>query len=148
MHSPTTNNLSFTGIKKEGKGYRIYAEKVFSQEEFDTFARISGDNNPIHVDPEFSASTRFGRTVSHGMLLYTVIWGQIQQHFPKAVQRSQYLMFPAGTYTDELMHIELSVHATDNNDEFELKGEMRRAEDGVVTCETVSVIHYSGALPC
>src|SRR5688500_2787 len=49
--------------------------RSLSQAEFDLFARISGDNNPIHVDPEFSARTRFGRTVSHGMLLYTVLWG-------------------------------------------------------------------------
>lgn len=39
------------------------------QADFDLFAGISGDNNPIHVDPAFSARTRFGHTVSHGMLL-------------------------------------------------------------------------------
>ncbi len=36
-------------------------EWVPTQEEFDIFAHVSGDDNPIHVDPEFSARTRFGR---------------------------------------------------------------------------------------
>ena len=44
---------------------------------FDRFARLSGDDNPIHVDPAFSARTRFGRTVAHGMLLYGRVWAMI-----------------------------------------------------------------------
>jgi acyl dehydratase len=54
---------------------QISEVKTFTQAEFDAFARLSGDDNPIHVDPEFSARTRFGRTVAHGMLLYGVNCG-------------------------------------------------------------------------
>lgn len=43
---------------------------VFSQAEFDEFARLSGDDNPIHVDPSFAAETKFGRTVAHGMFIF------------------------------------------------------------------------------
>ncbi len=44
-----------------------YAEKVrFSQANVDKFAEISGDNNPIHIDPEYAATTRFGRPIVHG----------------------------------------------------------------------------------
>ena len=38
-------------------------KRRFTQEDFNCFADINGDNNPIHVDPQFSARTRFGRTV-------------------------------------------------------------------------------------
>ncbi len=148
MSSPNIKPLAHDVIEKKGNTYIIRAEKTFTQNEFDRFARISGDNNPIHVDPAFSAATRFGRTVSHGMLLYTVIWGRIQTYFPQSLQRSQYLMFPAGTYTGELMEIELHVTPTSSAGEFEIKGEIRRAADGVVTCESISVIQYSGVLPC
>lgn len=75
--------------------------RSLSQAEFNAFAAVSGDNNPIHVDPEFSARTRFGRTVSHGMLLYTVLWGLVQKQYPGAWQLSQTLMFPNPTYTDD-----------------------------------------------
>src|SRR3546814_11575937 len=75
--------------------------RSLSQAEFDLFARISGDNNPIHVDPDFSSRTRFGRTVSHGMLLYTVLWGLVQAHYPGARQSAQTLMFPNPAYRSE-----------------------------------------------
>jgi len=43
---------------------------VFSRAEFDEFARLSGDDNPIHIDPAFAAEPKFGRTVAHGMLIF------------------------------------------------------------------------------
>ena len=52
-------------------GQSAIAERVFSQSDFDRFAALSGDDNPIHVNPEFAARSRFGRPVCHGMLLYT-----------------------------------------------------------------------------
>jgi acyl dehydratase len=48
--------------------------RVFSQSDFDRFAALSGDDNPIHIDPEFSARSKFGRTVAHGMFLYSTVW--------------------------------------------------------------------------
>ena len=46
---------------------------VFTQRQFDEYARLSGDDNPIHVDAAFAAGTRFGRTVAHGMFLFSVL---------------------------------------------------------------------------
>jgi 3-hydroxybutyryl-CoA dehydratase len=43
--------------------------KPLTQETIDGYARASGDFNPIHVDPAFAASTPFGGTIAHGMLL-------------------------------------------------------------------------------
>lgn len=30
------------------------------------YAEISGDSNPLHVDPEYAKSTRFGSVIAHG----------------------------------------------------------------------------------
>jgi len=72
-----------------------------TQDDFDAFARLSGDDNPIHVDPAFSARTRFGRTVSHGMLLYTRVHACLEKLYPGRQHELQTLMFPNPSFADE-----------------------------------------------
>lgn len=44
-----------------------YTEKVrYTQTNVDTFAQISGDNNPIHINPEYASKSIFGRCIVHG----------------------------------------------------------------------------------
>lgn len=38
------------------------------QEDVDLYARVSGDDNPIHLDADFAAATPFGTRIAHGML--------------------------------------------------------------------------------
>jgi acyl dehydratase len=39
------------------------------------FARLTGDNNRIHTDPEFSKTTPFGRQIAHGLLGLSIASG-------------------------------------------------------------------------
>jgi acyl dehydratase len=86
-------------------------KRSFSQSDFDRFAALSGDDNPIHVDPEFSAQTKFGRTVAHGMFLYSVVCGVLgtQLPGPGTLQLEQALMFPSATFTGEELEIRVEV---------------------------------------
>jgi acyl dehydratase len=44
-----------------------YTEKVkFTQSDVDLFAQVTGDNNPIHIDPVYAAKTSFGKPIVHG----------------------------------------------------------------------------------
>lgn len=111
----------------------IETERTLSQEEFDAFARLSGDDNPIHVDPAFSATSRFGRTVAHGMLLYAVIRGLLDRLRPGARQLSQDLMFPAPTFAGEAMRFSVQVES-EQDGEVVASVSCRRVADNVVTC--------------
>lgn len=109
------------------------ATKAFTQDEFGRFAAVSGDDNPIHVDPAFSARTRFGRTVAHGMLLYTVLWGELQRRVQGARQLAQNLMFPAPTFAGETMRFEAEVTRCDGKTA-SLVLRVVRAADGEAVC--------------
>ena len=43
--------------------------KEVTQDQIGRYAAVSGDFNPMHLDPAYAAKTPFGRTIAHGMLL-------------------------------------------------------------------------------
>ncbi|HPD91012.1 MAG: MaoC family dehydratase [Rhodobacter sp.] len=87
----------------------MIVERIWTptQADFDRFARLSGDDNPIHVDPDFSARTRFGRTVSHGMLLYARLWAMLRAAHPDRPTRMQEMTFPNPAFADEPLRLAL-----------------------------------------
>jgi len=92
---------------KDGSPLRIQTPCTFTQRDFDRFADLSGDHNPIHVDPHYAAGTAFGATVAHGMLLYSRLRCLVEQTFPGCALQTQTLMFPAPSYTDEALTLVL-----------------------------------------
>ena len=118
-------------------------ERTLTQADFDRFAALSGDDNPIHVDAAFSAAPRFERPVAHGMLLYTILRGLLDELAPGSRQANQQLKFPAQTYAGEALRFEVTL--VDNDDE-QLHAMTRctRIADGAVTCSTESTIPSGG----
>jgi 3-hydroxybutyryl-CoA dehydratase len=47
--------------------------KTLTEEDVRLFGQISGDDNPVHFDEAYAASTIFGRRVVHGMLSASLI---------------------------------------------------------------------------
>lgn len=115
-----------------------------TQAEFELFARISGDDNPIHVDPAFSARTHFGRTVAHGMMLYSLIWGHLRRVLGPLEERGQSLMFPAPTYAGEPIRIEAAITAI-TADEVVVEATLARVADGSVGCRSTTRLALGGA---
>ncbi|MDJ0498387.1 MAG: MaoC/PaaZ C-terminal domain-containing protein [Acidimicrobiia bacterium] len=96
---------------------------VFTQRQFDEYARLSGDDNPIHVDAAFAAGTRFGRTVAHGMFLFSVLQAAIAREIGGPIRlSSQELLFTAPTFTgdpllltlDPTAHGDIAIEITDS----------------------------------
>ena len=61
------------------------------------FADVSGDTNPMHLDPGFGGLTRFGGPIAHGMLSASFISAVIGTRLPGpgAIYLSQSLRFTA-----------------------------------------------------
>jgi acyl dehydratase len=94
-----------------GVGQRERVKRTFDQSDFDRFAALSGDDNPIHVDADFAARTRFGRTVAHGMFLYSVVGSVLSTRLPGpgTLQVEQELVFPTATPTGEEVEVRVEV---------------------------------------
>ncbi len=57
-------------------GQKFVTEKrSITENDIMTFAELTGDNNRIHTDPEFSKTTVFGRQVAHGLLGLSIASG-------------------------------------------------------------------------
>lgn len=54
----------------------------FTQDEVVRFAELTGDNNPLHLDSEYAATTNFKRPIIHGMLGATVFTKVLGTQFP------------------------------------------------------------------
>lgn len=65
-----------------------------------TFAALTGDNNPVHLDDAYAATTRFGRRIAHGMIAAGLISAALANDLPGpgTVYLSQSLQFKAPVY--------------------------------------------------
>ncbi len=90
------------------------------------FAEVSGDYNPIHLDEEFAANTRFGRRIAHGMLSGAFISAVLGDEFKerKIVYLSQTMRFTAPVFLGDTVTTTATVTHI-------------RADKGIVTLETV-----------
>jgi len=104
-----------------------------------TFAELTGDSNPVHLDDAYAATTRFGRRIAHGMIAAGIISAALANDLPGpgTVYLSQTLQFKAPVYpgdtittTVEVKSVRpdnpiasLSTVCTNQNDKVVLEGE-------------------------
>jgi len=57
-------------------GQKFTTEKrTITEADIMEFAKLTGDDNRIHTDPEFSKTTPFGRQIAHGLLGMSIALG-------------------------------------------------------------------------
>jgi 3-oxoacyl-[acyl-carrier protein] reductase len=81
-----------------------------------TFARLTGDYNPIHVDANFAKRTSFGKQVVHGMLTASFISTMIGMFIPGpgALWTSQTIEFIGPTFIGDEITVVARVNAKSN----------------------------------
>lgn len=74
--------------------------RTITQADVLAFAAASGDENPVHTDAAYAATTRFGRPIAHGMLTASLISAILGNDLPGpgSVYLSQTLSFKAPVY--------------------------------------------------
>jgi acyl dehydratase len=64
----------------------VTAERTVTAADVSTFAELTGDRQPIHLDPEFARTTPFRRPIAHGLLGLSVGSGLLLKAPPLRIQ--------------------------------------------------------------
>ena len=100
--------------------------REITDHDIQTFAILSGDRNPVHLDESFAQTTRFGRRIAHGMLGASLISAAIGTQLPGtgSIYLSQTLKFLQPVYIGDTLTVRITVQKV-------------REEKSIVTLETV-----------
>lgn len=98
-------------------GQRARRRLTLTAEHVATYARLTGDYNPLHFDRQFSARTKFGKLVVQGGLTTGVLHALVAMDLPGpgTVFLSQNWKFTAPVYIGDTVTAEAevrSVHPT------------------------------------
>ena len=76
---------------------------TFTQPNVNTFAQITGDNNPIHLDADFAKNTIFGKPIVHGFYSASVFSMVFGTKFPGegTIYLYQDMKFMAPVFVDQ-----------------------------------------------
>ena len=116
---------------------RFSSELTLTPAMVSAYALAAGDANPIHHDPAFASSTRYGRIIASGTHTTALLLGLTASYFSKMgamVGLEFWVRFRRPIYADETIRLEwLVIRVTPNEklngDIVELRGRIR-AQDG------------------
>ena len=87
-----------------------YSKQV-TNDDVMAFARVTGDFNPVHVDEEAAAKSRFGGRIAHGMLSAGLVSAAIANKLPGSgsIYLAQSLRFTAPVRIDDTITVVLTI---------------------------------------
>jgi 3-hydroxybutyryl-CoA dehydratase len=87
------------------------ASFTISDEMVRTFAEITGDKNPVHLDEEYAKNTRFKKRICHGMLVASLISKVLGMDFPGpgTILVRQQLSYRAPVFVGETVKVNVKV---------------------------------------
>jgi acyl dehydratase len=59
----------------------VVPARRISAQDIESYASLTGDYNPLHLDAEFAARTHFGHPIVYGTLLLVPIWEVLAHEF-------------------------------------------------------------------
>ncbi|CAE6902897.1 3-hydroxybutyryl-CoA dehydratase [Pseudomonas marincola] len=76
------SQLSNTPYEELTVGQTASYSKTVEERDVQLFAAVSGDNNPVHLDPEFAAESMFKERIAHGMFSGALISAAVACELP------------------------------------------------------------------
>ena len=100
-------------------GQKACLKKTITQADLDRFMAITGDENPLHTDPEFARKTFFGQRIAHGMLSASLFSTLVGMHIPGtgAIYKSQTLEFLRPVFIGDTLMAWFEIIAIDKDAE-------------------------------
>lgn len=104
----TLTNVTFDEI---AIGDTAQYTRLVTEREIQLFAAVSGDHNPVHLDPEYAGKTQFGECIAHGMLTGAFISAAIAMQLPGpgTIYLGQNLQFRAPVTLGDTVTVNLTV---------------------------------------
>ena len=123
-------------------GNTFEVSKEITDELIRQFAEVSGDTNPIHLDEEFAAATRFGKRIGHGMLTASFISALLGSTLSvnKLVYLGQSLKFKAPAFIGDTVTAKGTVKHIRDDKPIVTVETICSNQDGVVLVEGEAVI--------
>src|SRR6185295_8270309 len=86
-------------------GDTAWLTRTVTDADIRAFAELSPDHNPIHLDDDYAATTRFGRRIAHGMFGASLISAVIGNDLPGtgSIYLSQTLKFLAPVFVGDTL---------------------------------------------
>jgi acyl dehydratase len=85
--------------------------RVITEDDVETFARITGDTNSVHLTEEYARASRFGKRIAHGMVGAGYVPAVLGTRLPGpgAIYLSQSLAFKAPVYLGDSITATVSI---------------------------------------
>lgn len=116
--------------------------KTIDDEVVRTFAELTGDTNPVHLDDDYAARSRFGRRIAHGMIAAGVVSATLANDLPGpgTVYLGQTLKFKAPVYIDDTVTATVEVVSVREDKPIATLSTVCTNQDGEVVLEGEAVV--------
>ena len=122
--------------------------KRITDEDIVSFALVSTDVNPLHLDDSYAQKTRFGSRIAHGALSASYISAVIGNQLPGpgAIYLSQSLMFKAPVRIGDSITTTATVTAKKENREIYTLETICTNQEGAVVTEGEAVVMFEAVI--
>lgn len=92
-------------------------KKMITQNDIETFAELTGDFNPLHVDLDFGRKSKFGRNIAHGLLVGSFFSTLVGMYCPgeKSLYVGQSFLFRLPIFVGDTVLVKGSVIGKNNS---------------------------------